>query len=70
MVVFGSDERDVVTLRHARKALAEITRRGSSGMVVTMGLTTEADAELRGAGVIVARSGGFAWTEDSYRQRR
>ena len=66
---FPSDERSVVTLRQARKALSELGPDVSHAVAVAMGLTDEADAELRGHGVIVARVGSFFWTEDSYLRR-
>src|SRR4051794_9072202 len=69
VVVFPSDERSVVTLRQARKALAELGTDVSHAIAVAMGFTEEADAELRRHGVTVARVGGFFWTEESYLHR-
>jgi hypothetical protein len=69
LVVFGSDERDVVTLRQAEKALWRLGPDASAALVLAMGMTDEADAALRRAGVIVARVGGYSWTEESYHRR-
>jgi hypothetical protein len=69
VVVFASDSRDVVTLRQARKVLAEVG--GGPGVVTVMvGATEEADAAFRAAGAIVARRGGFFWTEGTRKRQR